>query len=262
MVSIDLSDLINTKSHELPKDLDKFNVIYKITNKLNDKCYIGKTKSFKMRLYSNAPYGYLDSIHKWILSGYSGKLTRLFNAIRFHGVNNFKFTILEYDIPLDNLNEREIYWITKYNSYKGHGYNSTKGGDGGHGNPTEWSRLAAREASVLNYPNTNGISENCIYAGIKARKELYPDTNGFPPQATQSWRYNAAKRSFDALIDMCTKASLDGLSNFNRKSDYIKYKVDYTPRYDRIPISLAFRNYREFGFDLTLISQFIRSDWQ
>lgn len=90
--------------------------IYKITNDVNDKVYIGQThnsiqdrwKSHKYSsMFSNAP---------------------LYRAMRKHGIENFHIEVIE-ECPQDKLNEREIYWIKQYQSY-GKGYNGTRGGDG------------------------------------------------------------------------------------------------------------------------------------
>jgi len=54
--------------------------------------------------------------------------TKFYRAIRKYGENNFYIELLE-TTTIDNLNEREKYWISYYNSYK-NGYNSTLGGDG------------------------------------------------------------------------------------------------------------------------------------
>ena len=35
-----------------------------------------------------------------------------------YGVSNFYVELLEDNIEYENLDEREIYWIDKYNSYK------------------------------------------------------------------------------------------------------------------------------------------------
>lgn len=62
--------------------------------------------------------------------GYNTYLNR---AIRKYGADNFSVNILESNIPEDELDEREIYWIDKYKTYykdEQHGYNMTRGGSG------------------------------------------------------------------------------------------------------------------------------------
>lgn len=85
--------------------------IYKITNKINGKIYIGQSKNPKQRFNQHIKEKRNSSIH---------------NAIKKYGKNNFIFEIIEG--PIENYNEREIYWIKYYNSYK-LGYNNTLGGD-------------------------------------------------------------------------------------------------------------------------------------
>lgn len=94
--------------------------IYLFKNKLNNKCYIGKTTDIKRR-YNNHVNGNNDSyIHRAIIK---------------YGIENFEFKILihiqaesleELNIKLNTL---EIYYITKYDSYNS-GYNITTGGEG------------------------------------------------------------------------------------------------------------------------------------
>ena len=47
-------------------------------------------------------------------------------AIRRYGLQNFTFEVVEYCNTKDALDDREKYWIQRYNSYK-RGYNSTAG---------------------------------------------------------------------------------------------------------------------------------------
>ncbi len=54
---------------------------------------------------------------------------KIYNAMNKYGKENFTCEILEDNIPVDNLNNKEIYYIEKYDSFN-NGYNSTKGGDG------------------------------------------------------------------------------------------------------------------------------------
>ena len=85
-------------------------VIYKTTNLLNGKFYIGKDEK-------NNPE-YLGS----------GKILK--QSISKHGVEQFKKEILEYCTNKDELNEREIYWINTLSATT-LGYNITDGGTGG-----------------------------------------------------------------------------------------------------------------------------------
>lgn len=93
--------------------------VYKITNLINNKVYVGKstnvTKRFsKHRLYLN------KNIHI---------NAHLQSAWNMYGEDNFKFDILEI-CSLKMLNKREIYWINILNSIDC-GYNMKFGGDGG-----------------------------------------------------------------------------------------------------------------------------------
>ena len=89
-------------------------VIYKITNLLNEKIYIGQTKQkIEDRLvqhsYSFSPLG-LD--------------------IRKYGLENFKIEIVEECFTKNELNEREKFWIKKLNCKVPNGYNVASGGQG------------------------------------------------------------------------------------------------------------------------------------
>lgn len=52
----------------------------------------------------------------------------LYDAMNKYGVDKFHISLVE-ECSIDNINEREQYWIKQYNSYK-NGYNATAGGDG------------------------------------------------------------------------------------------------------------------------------------
>lgn len=90
--------------------------IYKITNKLNGKIYIGQSNDINRRwsYYKNPPnpLGYRSLI---------------INAIQKYGIGNFNFEVIE-ECSVMELNSKEIYWIEYYDSYN-NGYNLTPGGD-------------------------------------------------------------------------------------------------------------------------------------
>lgn len=85
-------------------------IIYKTTNLINGKIYIGKDKNNNQNYYG------------------SGKILKL--AIKKYGKENFSKEILEKCDDEKNWLVREVYWIEKYNSIK-EGYNIAIGGNGG-----------------------------------------------------------------------------------------------------------------------------------
>lgn len=91
--------------------------IYKITNKVNNKCYIGQTiKTVKKRFQQHC-----NNYNKSYFSQIA-----LYQAIKKYGLDNFICEQLE-EVENEQLNEREKYWIKFYDSYY-NGYNSTLGG--------------------------------------------------------------------------------------------------------------------------------------
>jgi group I intron endonuclease len=96
--------------------------IYKITNIINNKIYVGQSINPKRRWYH----------HRWCARNPEKSTennTILYNAMRKHGEENFKFEIIE-ETELININDREIYWIKELNTLSTNGYNMTAGGQG------------------------------------------------------------------------------------------------------------------------------------
>ena len=93
--------------------------IYKITNKVNQKIYIGKTtKTIEERWKE----------HQCDAFKQRNENRPLHRAIRKYGVTNFSIELVE-ECDISILSEREIYWIEEYHSFS-NGYNATLGGDG------------------------------------------------------------------------------------------------------------------------------------
>lgn len=91
--------------------------IYKITNKINSKCYIGQSNDINRRWRQE-------------LSPNAKLNPHLARAFEKYGTDNFEFEIIE-ECQRELLNEREQFWINLYNSSdKNFGYNKTLGGDG------------------------------------------------------------------------------------------------------------------------------------
>lgn len=91
--------------------------IYKITNDINQKIYIGKTEfSIEKRFREHCQDAFRDRNEK----------RPLYAAMRKYDIEHFHIELIEEtNIP----EEREKYWIEQYRSFK-NGYNATLGGDG------------------------------------------------------------------------------------------------------------------------------------
>jgi len=84
---------------------NKISGIYKITNIINNKVYIGQSKDIFIRLRSHKS-SLKSNIH------FNIYLQRSYNK---HGIDNFIFEILE-ECNENILNEKEAYWINYHNS--------------------------------------------------------------------------------------------------------------------------------------------------
>ena len=92
--------------------------IYIIKNTINEKVYIGQTTNTIEYRFSQ----HLDCAKR------DYKNSALYSAMRKYGKEYFYIEPIE-EVPFEKLDEREIYWISYYDSYN-NGYNSTIGGSG------------------------------------------------------------------------------------------------------------------------------------
>ncbi len=92
--------------------------IYIIKNKLNNKVYVGQSVNLNRRIAD----------HRRHLQNGSHKNTYLQRAFSCDGAENFEFDIIEH-CSKEELNDREIYWISQYKSNnRAYGYNIESGG--------------------------------------------------------------------------------------------------------------------------------------
>lgn len=87
--------------------------VYKIINKVNGKVYVGQTvRGVKNRFNEHArqPNSYIG------------------RSIRKYGKGNFELKIIDTSYNIDELNEKEVYWIKQLDTQKPKGYNLIGGG--------------------------------------------------------------------------------------------------------------------------------------
>ena len=101
-------------------------IIYKITNLVNGKIYIGQTTN-------TLEYRFDQHLREARYSQNNNTRNNYFhNALNYYGKDNFKAEIIDTAETLEELNKKEIYWINYYNSInKSIGYNLQEGGKSG-----------------------------------------------------------------------------------------------------------------------------------
>lgn len=110
--------------------------IYIITNDINNKVYIGQTVTTLRNRWNQH------------VSKSKRSNSYFYKAVREIGIEHFKMNLLE-QCNADELNDKERYYISKYDSYN-NGYNSTLGGFGTH-------KYELDEDSVIEMYKTLGI---------------------------------------------------------------------------------------------------------
>lgn len=193
-----LRQMENTK--KLPKDatIDKYEIredeikevmgptgiIYKITSP-SGKVYVGQTVcSFNARIRN----------HKCKSSG----CTALKNAIDKY-VDQMKYEIIEEDVPQEQLDEREVFWIKELNSLAPNGYNLSSGG------------------------NSNKECSQKLKSSIRdAKNKLILEKNGYMGFVKQD-RY-----LFYPVVKVYSKRIYLSNGGFHKKEDAIEVLKEYT----------------------------------
>lgn len=145
-------------------------IVYKITNKKNEKSYVGKTE------YS------LE--HRWnrhLSSARNGSKFRFHSAIRKYGEDCWNLSVIETYQTVDEnfINEKETHFIKLFESDTKKGYNATSGGTGGWMLPRcspevqeEWRNGVIVRNTGSGNPNYSGYSDDqLIEIGIKFAKK-------------------------------------------------------------------------------------------
>ena len=130
--------------------------IYKITNKLNNKAYIGQSIHIERRWQEHLQHGRHQP------------KSVLHTAISKYGESSFIFEILE-NCSVEELDAKEIYYIQYYNTLIPNGYNVQVGGNDAHIaipdyiNELQQELMSNTDNSLIELANIYGISRRTIY---------------------------------------------------------------------------------------------------
>jgi group I intron endonuclease len=193
-MAFDYSKLASIKNTKL--------CIYKITNAQNGKVYVGKTE-----------VALIMRIRRHCCEVRKGTNRYLYDAIRHYGWDTFAVKVIEVCTTKEELDEREIFWITVLKSKdKRFGYNMTEGGDGGGFTPEALKKSAdlrrgkpisdevKKKISDGNRGKTNLISEETkrkiskTLVGRMPSKPIHEIMAGKPPARLGAKHTEASKK--------------------------------------------------------------------
>jgi hypothetical protein len=156
-------------------------VIYKTTNLINGKSYIGKDKH-------NNP-------------NYLGSGKRLRSAIKKYGKENFKKEILEHCNSYDELRDREVFWIRKFDAAESKDFYNVAEENYGVGNfkgfeETDWENFSKKMCiiSTEKWKDANFRQRHAIAMKI-ARSNMSDDVKQQRAEKIrESWKDNKESR--------------------------------------------------------------------
>jgi hypothetical protein len=138
----------------------------------NGRKYVGQHSTTdvakRIRTHRNSYEQYLVKLRGIELSDHKnepikGHCTYLCRAFNKYGFDNFKWSILENNIPLDNLDEKEAYYIKEHDTMAPKGYNLLRAGG---------SKYSALEKSAIASVAAKERSRKILHKFRKNAKEL------------------------------------------------------------------------------------------
>ena len=186
--------------------------IYKITNTINGKSYIGQTiQNVKERFYQHCATKCSQAILNMVIH----------KAINKYGKSNFTIEVIE-EVESTNLNDRERYWIRYYDSYN-NGYNSTKGGQDG----IKLFKNLDTESIVREYKSGKSLRE--IGRLFNVDKQTIKDLlvrNNISLRTTRTYKFSQKDRE-DILKDLSLGLSRkEIISKWNISKGYLSQLIN------------------------------------
>jgi group I intron endonuclease len=138
--------------------------IYKITNLINYKLYIGQTSKTIEDRWKNHCAKARRKVNR-----------HLYDAMNHYGYDNFKIELLE-ETDERQANQREVYWIAELKTRHPIGYNMTPGGEGGNTlaskSPEERAKIYKKQGEKRRGPRPDWWKK-AIAEGAKRREASY-----------------------------------------------------------------------------------------
>ena len=246
----------------------RMGTIYKITNKINNRFYIGKTIGTIEKRWQEHLYDMEHNRDNSILH----------NAMRKYGVDNFSIEVIESNIPEQQLDSKEKEYIEHLKSHKKYGnYNITDGGNGG----VVSSKITKEQAAEIQWLLVNNYDLSAIEIakmygltsvnGINRGKTWYDENLKYPLRDYKKWKnYQSVDlNSYQSIVkdlqddilsinEILKKYNIgwtalmsinEGKYCYNKNNDYYK---DYVPKV--LPINKNFKKeYIDYDNNISFI---------
>ena len=206
--------------------------VYKIENLLNGKVYIGQSKDISRRYIEHFQLQHMKK----------GREVFLYNAMNYHGIENFSFQILKITYDLDYWERFFIYWYKSNNC--DYGYNLTSGGQKGTRRFDDFIYTNEIKKKMSDRKKENWKDENYRIKMITSQKE------GKNSESFHKNRSEATKRQW---LNGCMKNQAEKLSNYwtgIKKSEETKLKMKESSRLRELKHSQDYDLYLAMGGEL------------
>lgn len=195
--------------------------IYKITNKINNKIYIGQSNNIKRRKYEHSSIKH--ETNKGLKKDY----------IKY-GLENFEFQVLE-ECKLEELNEREKYWIRILKPQ----YNRTSGGDGvPNYKVSEETRQLLKQRGKEFWNNLDEETKRRIVSQNLKRPKIGHEVSEETRQKLRE--YNLGKKQSKETIEKRKQTMID-----KKKNGYIQTNENHRKKVICIETGEIFNSLRE-----------------
>jgi group I intron endonuclease len=201
-------------------DINNFGHIYLFNNLINNKKYIGQSVCVRERIIEH------------IRCATNKKDRPLYKALNKYGFNNFEYCIIDSASDMDELNQKEIYYINLYKSNdKNLGYNIEAGGRNSLASPE--TKLKLSEARHKIKQSSNWIKKRVDQVSkpvIKLDRETNIILEKYSSLA-DAGRNNTDGYSYGALLRMCLGKQYNSFNSFwCYKKDYVNNTFnEYNP---------------------------------
>lgn len=178
-----------------------YGYIYRITNSVNDKVYYGQTTQ-------DPPTDRWKSHQKDVRTNSKRGCLAVHNAMKLHGVDNFKFEVLVSCETQEELDGKETEMISIHNSIAPNGYNLKHGGHGGgkHGEQTKLKMKISHTGKIFTDTHKLNLSEASKNMSEDSRNKISESMKGNKNHLGKKHSEEAKLKMRDAWTNRLNKA--------------------------------------------------------